>query len=82
MEQNQQATLGVIAALGQEMKAGFRVLNNNIRCFGGWIEGGLIRQVNSNQGQRLLRMNQAAAVAEVEVETNTTLSALPWGLLV
>ena len=64
------------------MKTGFRVLNNNVRCFGGRIEGGLIRQVNTNQGQRLLRMNQAAAAAEVDVETNATLSALPRDLLV
>jgi hypothetical protein len=82
MEQNKQATLGVIAQLRQEMKAGLRVLNNNVRCFGGRIEGGLICQVNTNQGQRLLRMNQAPATAEVDVETNATLSALPRDLLV
>jgi hypothetical protein len=82
MEQNHQAQLGAIGELRQEMKAGFRVLNNNIRCFGGRIEGSFSRQVNVNCSVRMLSLNEAPAAAEPRVESNARLSSLPRDLLV
>jgi hypothetical protein len=59
----------------------FQVLNNNIRCFGGRIEGSLVRQVNSNRQQRLLAMNLADEAAPMQALNDAQLSSQPHYLI-
>jgi hypothetical protein len=52
-----------------------------MRCFGGRIEGSLVRQVNSNRQQTLLAMNQADEAAPMEALNDAQLSCQPHNLI-
>ena len=60
----------------------FRVLNNNVRCFGGQIQGALVRQRPSNRGHRLLRQNESNQAAILEEAAPATLAPMPRHLIV
>ena len=60
----------------------FRVLNNNVRCFGGQIQGSLVRQRPSNRGHRLLRQNESDQAAILEEAAPATLAPMPRHLIV
>jgi hypothetical protein len=79
--QSQQCLLNSLGELQTQQKRQFQVLNNNIRCFGGRIEGSLVRQVNSNRQHRLLPMNQADDACPMEVVNDAQLSSLPRDLI-
>ena len=50
----------------------FRVLNNNIRAYGGTIQGALVRQRQSNSGTQMLQSNQLQqAIPLVEIHPAT-----------
>ena len=68
-----------ISEMQMQQKCQFQILNNNIRCFGGRIEGSFVRKVNSNRRERVLTMNQVDEVnAEpLEAVNNANLSQLP-----
>jgi hypothetical protein len=77
--QSQQCIMNSISEMQTQQKRQFQILNNNIRCFGGRIEGSFVRQVNSNRRERVLTMNQVDEVnAEpLEAVNNANLSHLP-----
>jgi predicted transcriptional regulator len=79
--QSQQTLLNAISEMQTQHRQQFQVLNNNIRCFGGCIEGSLVRQVNSNQQQRLLAMNQADGAAPMEALNDAQLNSQPCNLI-
>ena len=54
-----------ICEMQTQQKRQFQILNNNIRCFGGRIEGSFVRKGNSNCRERVLTMDQ---VDEVNTE--------------
>ena len=60
----------------------FNVLNNNIRCYGGRIEGSLVRQRRSNQSHQSLTIGESSQAAAMREISNATLSALPSHLLI
>ena len=85
--QHNTTTMGhqAVTELGNAMQSGFsdtrtyigtkfNVLNNNVRCYGGRIEGSLVRQRRSNLGHRSLTMNQAADAAPMREVSSATLS--------
>jgi hypothetical protein len=67
-----------IAQLSDRMDCKFRTMNNNIRCFGGTIEGSLLIQ-QGNNGRRLRRVGEAPP-AEGNQEFLSTLSNNPRSL--
>jgi CBS-domain-containing membrane protein len=73
--QSQQMLLNAMSEMQTQNRRQFQVLNNNIRCFGGRIEGSLVRQVNSNRQQRLLAMNEADEAAPMEAVNDAQLSS-------
>jgi hypothetical protein len=75
--QSQQTLLNAMSEMQTQHRRQFQVVNNNIRCFGGCIEGSLVRQVNSNRQQRLLAMNQADEAAPMEALNDAQLSSQP-----
>ena len=79
--QSQQTLLNAMSEMQTQNRRQFQVLNNNIRCFGGRIEGSLVRQVNSNRQQRLLAMNQADEAAPMQALNDAQLSSQPHYLI-
>ena len=79
--QSTQANQSAIGELRNYVGENFRVLNNNVRAFGGRIEGSLVRQRRSNQQYRLLNRNEADQAGPMREVSRATLSKLPRHLL-
>ena len=71
-----------IRELQTRMGNNHRVLNNNMRAYGGRIEGSLVRQRRSNQGTRFLTSNQADQAGPLREVNLAKLSSLPRHLMV
>jgi hypothetical protein len=67
-----------ISEMQTQQQRQFQILNNNIRCFGGQIEGTFVRQVNSNRSERVLTMNQVDKVNPEPLEAVNNANAALW----
>lgn len=79
--QSQQCLLNSLSEMQTQHKRQFQVLNNNIRCFGGRIEGSLVRQVNSNRHHRSLPLSHVNEAGPMEVVNDAQLGNLPRDLI-
>lgn len=80
LTQTQVAHNTQMAELRNFLRGQFRVINNNMRSYGGTMQGSLVRQRQSNRGTNLLRGNQSGqAPPQIEIRP-ATLSTNPKSL--
>ena len=79
--QTQVQFMGGMADLRTYCGGQFRLLNNNIRCYGGTIQGSLVRQRASNREHRLLREGEANEAPELTEVRPAILSNNPRSLI-
>jgi hypothetical protein len=78
MSQFEARSQASLAQLSDRFDHKFRTVNNNIRCFGGTIEGSLLIQ-QANNGRRVRRVKEALP-AEENQDNRSTLSPNPRSL--
>lgn len=81
VDQNHIAQLAAISELRCTCCSHFRVLNNNMRAYGGTIQGSLVRQRASNRHVRLLGLDDADEAIPFAEERPATLSRNPKTLM-
>lgn len=79
--QHQVSSNTQVSELRSYVGSQFRMLNNNIRAYGGTIQGSLVRQRASNQGQTMLGQADASQAPPMVEFTTATLSNNPRTLI-